>query len=73
MGKEKKVGKQSISFQNPPVITGYASVVGKKEGEGPLGTYFDIVDQDALFGGDNWEDAESRLQKMTAELAIRPC
>lgn len=71
MSKEKKVGKQSLAFQNPPVITGYASVVGKKEGEGPLGNYFDIVDDDALFGGDNWEDAESRLQKMTAELAIK--
>lgn len=71
MSNKKIVGKQSIAFTNPPVITGYASVVGKKEGEGPLGQYFDIVDEDALFGGDNWEDAESRLQKMTAELAIQ--
>lgn len=71
MGEKKMVGKQSITFQNPPVITGYASVVGKKEGQGPLGSYFDVVDEDALFGGDNWEDAESRLQKMTAELAIK--
>lgn len=71
MSEKKFVGKQSIAFSNPPIITSYASVVGKKEGEGPLASYFDVIDQDALFGGDNWEDAESRLQKMTAELAIK--
>lgn len=71
MSEKKFVGKQSIAFSNPPIITGYASVVGKKEGEGPLASYFDVIDEDALFGGDNWEDAESRLQKMTAELAIQ--
>lgn len=65
------MGKQSIAFSNPPIISGYASIVGKKEGEGPLASYFDVIDEDALFGGDNWEDAESRLQKMTAELAIQ--
>lgn len=69
--KKKFVGKQSLSFEQPPVITGYASVVGKKEGEGPLGSYFDLVDDDPLFGGKTWEDAESRMQKMTADLAIR--
>lgn len=71
MREKKFVGKQSIAFSNPPIITGYASVVSKKEGEGPLASYFDVIDEDALFGGDNWEDAESRLQKMTAELAIQ--
>lgn len=71
MSKNKIVGKQSIAFSKPPVITGYASVVGKKEGEGPLGAYFDIIDEDSMFGGENWEDAESCLQKMTAELAIK--
>ena len=69
--KKKFVGKQSLSFEQPPVITGYASVVGKKEGDGPLGSYFDLVDDDPLFGGKTWEDAESRMQKMTADLAIR--
>ena len=27
-------GKQSISFENPPYIVNYASIVGQKEGEG---------------------------------------
>lgn len=69
--KKKFVGKQSLSFEQPPVITGYASVVGKKEGDGPLGSYFDLVDEDPLFGGDTWEDAESRMQKKTTDMAIR--
>lgn len=71
MSKKKCVGKQSLSFENPPVITGYASVVGQKEGEGPLGAYFDIVEQDPFFGGDTWEDAESRMQSMSSKLAIQ--
>ena len=44
------------------VIAG-ASIVGKKEGEGPLGTLFDMVGEDDLFGCKTWEEAESNLQK----------
>lgn len=64
-------GKQSIKFAQSPHILEGASIVGKKEGEGPLGKLFDRVEQDPMFGGDNWEDAESRMQKQTAELAIK--
>lgn len=42
----RKVGKQSIEFSNPVRIKGYFSSVGKKEGEGPLGSYFDVVYRD---------------------------
>ncbi|MDE6208596.1 MAG: stage V sporulation protein AD [Lachnospiraceae bacterium] len=59
------IGKASISFDNTPYIQEYASIVGKKEGEGPLGKYFDEINEDSLFGGDNWEDAESRLIEST--------
>ena len=67
----KLCGKQSVQFQSNVEIIGFASVVGKKEGEGPLGSCFDFVEQDDLFGGENWEDAESRMQKIAAELAIK--
>jgi stage V sporulation protein AD len=66
----KMAGKQSIQFANPPVILAGSSVVGKKEGEGPLGSFFDQIEEDPMFGGTNWEDAESRLMKRAAELAI---
>lgn len=65
------VGKQSIKLENPVYIIGSASVVGKKEGEGPLGLLFDRVEEDDLFGGKCWEEAESNLQKNAVELALQ--
>jgi len=64
-------GKASIKFENPPHILGAASVVGEKEGQGPLGQQFDVVSQDPMFGQDNWEAAESSIQGQAAELAIQ--
>lgn len=68
MGQMK--GKASIEFEHPPVIISAGSVVGKKEGEGPLGNLFDQVEQDDMCGKDNWEQAESALQKWAADLVI---
>ena len=43
------IGKQSIRFDVPPCILSAASIVGKKEGEGPLGDLFDMVGEDPMF------------------------
>lgn len=64
------VGKQSISFEKAPYIISSASVVGKKEGEGPLGKMFDVVEEENLFGEDTWEAAESAMQKEACLLAL---
>lgn len=64
------LGKQSISFETPPRVVSYSSIVGKKEGEGPLGKYFDRIEEDALLGKNNWEEAESELQKRAAKAAL---
>lgn len=56
-----------------PTIRSYASVVGQKEGEGPLGKYFDQIVQDSHFGKDTWEQAESRFQLEALSMAIRKC
>lgn len=70
--KENKIiGKQSILFSNPPIILSGASIAGKKEGEGPLGSFFDRIEEDPMVGGTTWEDAESRLMKMSCELAVQ--
>ena len=61
----KHIGNASITFDKPPYILEAASIVGKKEGEGPLNKYFDEIIEDSLFGGNNWEDAESHLIKNT--------
>lgn len=69
--QSKMVGKQSILFSNPPCIIAAASIAGKKEGEGPLGQYFDVIHEDPMVGKDTWEDAESQFMKEAAELVIQ--
>ncbi|MGN0272250.1 MAG: stage V sporulation protein AD, partial [Lachnospiraceae bacterium] len=63
-------GKQSLAFHKPPYILASGNIVGKKEGEGPLGKEFDVICEDDKFGADNWEDAESTLQKEAVALAL---
>lgn len=65
-----QLGKQSILFERTPYIRSWASVVGKKEGEGPLGSFFDKIVEDPLFGQESWELAESHFQKEALKLAL---
>ena len=58
-------------FEKSPVILAASSVVGEKEGQGPLGQYFDHVETDPKFGTETWEQAESTMQLMAAEKAIK--
>ncbi len=64
------IGEQSLTFPREVYLLSGASVVGKKEGEGPLGGAFDMVCDDDKFGEDTWEMAESTLQKEALSLAI---
>ncbi len=67
-----KIGKCSIEFDNEPLISASASVVGQKEGEGPLGEYFDRVIDDPMAGQNTWEEAESEMQRqLVDELLIK--
>ena len=51
-----------VSFENVGVwVKETASVVGKKEKEGPLGGRFDLSDDSNLFGMNTWEEAESEM------------
>ncbi len=59
-----------IKFKNPPTITATGTVVGKEEGKGPLAHEFDEIFEDATFGEDSWEKAESELQKKAIEKVI---
>lgn len=63
-------GAQSIEFSRCPYLISSASVVGKKEGQGPLRKMFDVVGQDDLFGENTWEEAESTMQKEACLLAM---
>lgn len=64
------VGAQSVKLEQPVYINGSASIVGKKEGEGPLGSLFDMVGEDDMFGCRTWEEAESSLQKDAVYMAL---
>ena len=46
----KQRGRASVVFENPPLIMAAASTVGKKEGDGPLGVFFDRVELDPMLG-----------------------
>ena len=61
---------RTIFFSKKPKIVSFASVAGKKEGEGPLGLLFDMIGEDDMFGAATWEEAESSLQKDSVYLAL---
>ncbi len=63
-------GKQSVELANSVRILSSASIVGAKEGEGPLSDFFDVIGSDPMFGCESWEEAESVLQKEAAQMAI---
>ena len=69
MRKMQTLGKQSMVPEEPVYIQGWGSVVGKKEGEGPMGACFDEIEEDPVLGAENWEGAESRLQLLAARKA----
>lgn len=56
-------GKASILFEQSPIILERASIVGEKEGSGPIAGCFDRIEPDPMCGQDTWEAAESELQK----------
>lgn len=59
----ERKGQYTITLSSRPTILGYAAVAGKKEGEGPLGRYFDTIFEDTTLGEKTWEKAESALQR----------
>ncbi len=66
-----RIGRQTIKFTNPPSIISTASIVGPKEGEGPLKDYFDFILEDDYFGEKSWEKAESKILREAVKTAIR--
>lgn len=67
----KRIGKQTLEFDDAPAVLGYASAVGGKEGDGPLGSGFDKVLRDSYVGTETFEDAESSLQLHAISHALR--
>lgn len=59
------LGKQTIVLRNKPSIISSYTTVGPKEGNGPLGKYFDYVLMDDLDGQKSYEKAESHMSRKT--------
>ena len=71
MSRENQMaGRASMRPEKPVYILNSGSVVGTKEGQGPLGLLFDMVGGDDMFGSNTWEEAESSLQKDAVYLAL---
>lgn len=66
-----RTGKCSIEFETDVYIYEKASVVGQKEGEGPLASYFDDIINDPLVNENTWEEAESALQNRVVHTLLK--
>ena len=66
----EKMGRACFKMSNPPSITTFSAVGGKKENEGPLGKFFDKINDDPYFSTDTYEQGESQLQKQAVRLAL---
>lgn len=60
-----RLGRQTIRLDSRPVIQAWASIVGAKEGQGPLRRYFDEVVEDEYYGEKSFEKAESKFIRET--------
>lgn len=68
---DKRLGNQTVKIESGVSILSCANVAGKKEGEGPLSSYFDLIMEDAEWGEETWEKTESKMQKDVVERAIK--
>ena len=67
----QKLGGQTYLPAVPPVIIGHGSSAGRKELDGPLGPRFDHTCQNDRFGEKSWEKAESAMQELALDAALK--
>lgn len=70
MKHNSHIGSSSIVFSDPVYFLSSASIVGQKEGEGPLASFFDQISDSPMYGCSTWEEGESQMQKSAALSAI---
>lgn len=66
-----KLGSQTFRPGTPPTIIGFGTAVGDKESRGPLGRRFDHTCKDDTFGESSWEKAESQMQQLALDAALK--
>ena len=60
----------TLFFEQLPSITAYSAVAGKMEGDGPLGSYIDVIDEDTTFGELTWEKSECAMQGVCVDTTL---
>ena len=70
MRNVSRVG-QTWLFHDAPSVISCGTVVGKKEGAGPLGSCFDVIHDDNWLGGCSFEKAEQKILEESCNIAIR--
>ena len=68
---KKRIGKRTIRLNNMPTIIAASSIVGPKEGQGPLKDKFDLILSDDLYGEKTWELAESKMMQTVMEMTVQ--
>ena len=68
--ENKRMGKRTIKLVNSPSIINTATIVGPKEGDGPLREYFDIILEDDLWEQESWEKCEKKMQEEAIRLVL---
>ena len=66
----KRYGRQTVRIDDVSIAS-EAAIVGEKEGDGPLGEYFDIVLDDNQWNEKTWEKTESKMQIEAINLSIK--
>ena len=59
----KKLGSQTIKFDNPPSIIGTASIVGPMEGKGRFKDYYDLILNDNIYNESSWEKQKKIIKR----------
>ena len=65
-----RTGQQTFLYDRPPVIAAHASIVGPKEGQGPLADWFDVILEDDLLSQKSWELAEMEMVRRCVQNAL---
>jgi len=66
----KKIGEQTYELERKVNIISSASLVGGKEGKGPLKEYFDFIEEDDKMGEKTFEKGERKMLLKTINYAI---
>ena len=69
--KNNRIGLQTVVLPNKPRIISTYSIVGPKEGEGPLQQFFDKILTDDTYGKESYEKAESKMLMEAINHAIK--